>query len=82
MRQKATDFSGADLKAVIDLAVEDKLRESMKTGKLQPLATRDLVAAVKKHRSTTTEWFASARNHALYANQGGIYDDILKYLKL
>jgi hypothetical protein len=25
---------------------------------------------------------ATARNHALYANQGGVYDDILKYMKL
>ena len=24
----------------------------------------------------------TARNHALYANQGGLYDDVLKYMKL
>jgi len=80
--QKTEQFSGADLKAVVDLAIEEKLKDSMKTGKLQPLATKDLTAAAKKHKPTTAEWFASARNHALYANQGGIYDDILKYLKL
>ena len=28
------------------------------------------------------EWFSSARNYALYSNQGGIYDDIIRYLKL
>ena len=33
-------------------------------------------------KPTTREWFATARNYALYANQGGAYDDILKYLKL
>jgi transitional endoplasmic reticulum ATPase len=33
-------------------------------------------------RPSTKEWFASARNYALYSNQGGTYDDILKYLKL
>ena len=31
-------------------------------------------------KPSTREWFASARNHALYANQGGVYDDVLKYL--
>ena len=33
-------------------------------------------------RSSTREWFSTARNHALYSNQAGIYDDILKYLKI
>jgi transitional endoplasmic reticulum ATPase len=54
----------------------------MRTGKLVPLTTRDLVNAAKKHRPTTKEWFGTARNHALYANEGGLYDDILHYLKL
>ncbi|MCA9068078.1 MAG: ATP-binding protein, partial [Planctomycetaceae bacterium] len=80
--KKTADFSGADLKAVIDLAVEDKLREAMKTGKPLPLTTRDLKTAAKRHRPTTKEWFGTARNHALYANEGGLYDDILHYLKL
>ena len=80
--KKTPDFSGADLKAVVDLAVEDKLREAMKTGKPLPLQTRDLAAAAKRHRPTTGEWFGTARNHALYANEGGLYDDILHYLKL
>lgn len=76
------DYSGADLKAIIDIAIEDKLRESMSKGSLQPLETKDLQKALKQHRSTTTEWFASARNYALYANESGLYDDILKYLKI
>ncbi|RYY62590.1 MAG: AAA family ATPase [Chitinophagaceae bacterium] len=76
------EYSGADLKAIVDIAVEDKLRESMKAGSIQPIGTKDLQKAVKQHRATTTEWFASARNYALYANEAGHYDDILKYLKL
>jgi transitional endoplasmic reticulum ATPase len=80
---KKTDaYSGADLRAVVDLAVEEKLRAAMKTGKLAPLATRDLLDAAKKHRPTTRDWFESARNYALYANQSGLYDDILEYLKI
>ena len=78
----AVDYSGADLKAAIDIAVEDKLRESMSKGTLQPITTKDLLKAVKQHRPTTLEWFSSARNYALYANEAGLYDDILKYLKI
>ncbi|MDP4265742.1 MAG: AAA family ATPase [Bacteroidota bacterium] len=78
----AKDYSGADLKAIIDIAIEDKLRESMSKGSIQHLETKDLQKALKQHRPTTAEWFASARNYALYSNESGLYDDILKYLKI
>lgn len=80
--KKTKEFSGADLKAVIDLAVEQKIQEAMKTGIPQPITTKDLLASAAKVRPSTREWFSSARNYALYANQGGVYDDILKHLKL
>lgn len=75
-------FSGADLKAVVDRAIEAKLREAMSTGRPLPLSTRDLLAAAKTLRPTTKDWFSTARNYALYSNQSGLYDDVLKYLKL
>jgi hypothetical protein len=54
----------------------------MKLGKPQPIVTRDLLTAGSTIRPTTKEWFSTARNYALFSNQGGIYDDIKKYLKL
>jgi SpoVK/Ycf46/Vps4 family AAA+-type ATPase len=78
--RKTADFSGADLQAVVDQAVEAKLREAMKAGGVRPLVTADLVAAAARHKPTIREWFATAKNHALYANEGGMYDDILKHL--
>ncbi len=80
--KKCENFSGADLKAVVDIAVEKKLHEAMKTGKPVPLTTKDLAAAASAQKPTTKEWFATARNYALYSNQGGIYDDILQHLKI
>jgi transitional endoplasmic reticulum ATPase len=80
--KKTDSYSGADLRAVVELAVEEKLRAAMKSGKLAPLTTRDLLDAAKKHRPTTRDWFENARNYALYANQSGLYDDILEYLKI
>jgi SpoVK/Ycf46/Vps4 family AAA+-type ATPase len=75
-------FSGADLKALVDLAVEKKLREAVRDGVARPLTTRDLMAAAAAVRPSTSEWFATARNYALYANQAGLYDDVLRYLNL
>jgi ATP-dependent 26S proteasome regulatory subunit len=80
--KKADQFSGADLKAVVDLAIESKLQDALRTGTPQPLTTGDLIAAAGRVKPTTREWFSTARNYALYSNQGGAYDDILKYLKL
>jgi len=76
------EYSGADLKAIIDIAVEEKLRDSMRLGSIQPIQTKDLLNSIKKHKPTTSEWFSSARNYALYSNESGLYDDILKYLKI
>jgi len=75
-------YSGADLKAVIDIATESKLEESMAKGSLQPITQKDLMKAVKVHKATTAEWFSTARNYALYANETGLYDEILQYLNI
>ena len=80
--KKSDGFSGADLKAVIDVTIENKLREAMKSGIPAPIRTRDLLGAVGTQKATTREWFATAKNYALYSNQGGVYDDILHYMKL
>ena len=80
---KKTDaYSGADLKALLDVAVESKLREAMRAGVPKPLVTKDFLTALGGVKPSTREWFSTARNYALYSNQGGIYDDILKFLKL
>jgi transitional endoplasmic reticulum ATPase len=80
---KRTDsFSGADLKAIVDVAIEKKLRDAMKEGIPKPLTMKDLQSAASAVRPSTKEWFSTARNYALYSNQGGLYDDILAYLKL
>lgn len=80
--KETPEYSGADIKALIDVAIEAKLEASMASGKLEPITTKDLLKATKTHRASTLDWLASARNYALYANDSGLYDDILKYLKI
>jgi AAA+ superfamily predicted ATPase len=82
LAKKTDAFSGADLKGLVDVAIERKLRDALAAGVPKPLTTKDLTTAAATLRPTTKEWFATARNYALYANQGGLYDDILKYLKM
>lgn len=82
LAKKTEGFSGADLKAIVDQAIEEKLKVAMKTGLAEPLRQKDLLKVAKAVRPSTREWFTSARNYALYANQSGFYDDILAYLNL
>lgn len=76
------DYSGADIEAMIDIAVEEKLQASFKEGVPIPLRTKDLLNASQKHKASTKEWFSIAKNFALYANDSGLYDDILHFMKI
>lgn len=79
---KTENYSGADLEAIIDIAIEEKLEDSFKDGVPKLLGTKDILNSVKKHKASTTEWFATAKNFALFANESGLYDDILQYMKI
>ncbi len=80
---KRTDgHTGADLRGIVDAAIEAKLAEAMRKGVPVPITTRDLADAAKRAKPIANEWFATARNYALYANEGGMYDDVLRYLGL
>ena len=80
---KRTDgFSGADMRAVFEQATEAALGEAMRKGSLVPVSGKMLTKAAKEVKPSTRMWFESAKNHALYANQSGFYDDVLVYLGL
>ncbi|MEU1117856.1 MULTISPECIES: ATP-binding protein [unclassified Streptomyces] len=79
---KATDgLSGADLAHVCEAAAESALLDSARTGTVRMIGMKDLLSAVKQIVPSTEPWFAAARNVAMYANDGGMYDDLVAYLK-
>lgn len=80
--KKTENYSGADIDAIIDIAIEQKLESSFSDGIPKPLETDDLLNALKKHKPSTQEWFSTAKNFAMFANDSGLYDDILTYLKI
>ncbi len=82
LAKRTEGFSGADLKAVFDQATELALAEAMKKGNVVPVSGKMLAKAAKEVKPSTRKWFESAKNHALYANQSGFYDDVLVYLGL
>jgi hypothetical protein len=46
-----------------------------------PITAAQLARAVREVQPSTVAWFETARNFAVYANEGGVYDDVLVYLK-
>jgi AAA+ superfamily predicted ATPase len=82
LARRTERFSGADLKALVDAAIERRLDDALQSGVPEPLTTKDLLAAAKAQKPTTAEWFATAKNYVLYANEAGLYDDLKEYLRL
>lgn len=70
------------MKAVFDQATETAITAAMKEGRIVPITTKLLTKAAGDLKPTTTAWFESARNYALYANQDGFYDEIMQHLGL
>lgn len=79
--KRTKNYSGADINALIDIAIEAKLEEALKTGVPKPIASKDLISASEKHKASTIDWFNTAKNYATFANQSGLYDDVMKYIK-
>ncbi|HVH24364.1 MAG TPA: ATP-binding protein [Pseudonocardia sp.] len=74
-------YSGADLAHICGTAAEQALAESLRTNRLVPLTTRDLLAAAREVQPSTGPWFATARNVALFGNTDGSYDELAAYLR-
>jgi len=78
---KTEDYSGADLVHVCESAAENAMEESLTTGKVRPIRMDDFKRALKEVRASVRPWFDTARNYALFANEGGTYDDLIDYLR-
>lgn len=74
-------FSGADLTQLAERATDLAMEAAIAAGGIHPLTTREFLRALPAVKPSTHEWFADAKNYALYRNDGGIYDDVLAYLR-
>jgi len=73
---KLDKFSGADIRTLVDRAVEEAIKRAMKSGKTERITTANLLDAAKGMRPTTEEWLATAHDYARYSNEGGAYDQV------
>ncbi|MGO8892495.1 MAG: tetratricopeptide repeat protein [Streptosporangiaceae bacterium] len=79
---KSTDgYSGADIAHICETAAERALMDSVRRGEPRMIGTPDLEAAIAEVKPSLGAWFDVARNVALFANEGGTYDDLAAYLR-
>jgi SpoVK/Ycf46/Vps4 family AAA+-type ATPase len=79
---KITDgYSGADIAHICETAAERALLDSVSSGEPRLIGQADLEGAVAEVRPSLGTWFETARNVALFANEGGTYDDLVAYLR-
>jgi transitional endoplasmic reticulum ATPase len=81
LAQKLEGFSGADIQALVDGATERAFERTVDSGVEQPIDQALLLQAYRDMKPSTRPWLETARNYAVYANEGGSYDDLLAYLK-
>lgn len=79
---KTVEYSGADLAHLCETAAELAMDDAIRTGKPKPMSTDHFKKAMREVRPSTRPWFEIARNYAMFANEGGMYDDLLEYIKV
>lgn len=78
--QATEGLSGADLALVCEHATERAMEASLQAGVTRPIGQSDLMDGVRTIRPSVDPWLETARNFAIYSNEGGTYDDLLTYL--
>jgi SpoVK/Ycf46/Vps4 family AAA+-type ATPase len=81
LAKRTEGYSGADLAHACDAAAERALLDSVRSGQTRTIGMADLESALRDVKPSTGPWFAAARNVAMFANEGGVYDELLAYLK-
>ena len=74
-------YSGADIAHICETAAERALMDSVQRGEARMIGPADLEAAIGEVKPSLGAWFDTARNVALFANEGGTYDDLAAYLR-
>jgi transitional endoplasmic reticulum ATPase len=73
-------FSGADLRALVERAVDSVIDEALERGDDVPIEHGHLERALGGLRATTVDWLRTARNYVEFANEGGRYDEVVEFL--
>lgn len=78
---KTSGFSGADIEALVETAVDYAIDDSDGGDEITPISNQHLSDALREISSSIGEWFGLAKSFVEYGNQDGQYDELKKFLK-
>jgi len=79
--EKTSGFSGADLEALVDAAVDYAIDDSEDMDDIKPISNDYFKEAFQEVRSSTGEWLGLAKSYSEYSTHDGMYDDLKEFLK-
>ncbi|MCW2504130.1 MAG: ATPase central domain protein [Actinomycetia bacterium] len=74
-------FSGADLRAVVERAVDEVIEEALDSGTEPPLTAAHVERAAEVVRPSTLDWLSRAQASVEFANQSERYAEVASYLR-
>jgi len=75
-------YSCADIVHLCQTATDYAAEEYVMKGSLRGVGESDFKRARQEVRPSTLAWFETARNFAMFANEGGAYDELVDYLRV
>jgi SpoVK/Ycf46/Vps4 family AAA+-type ATPase len=81
LARRTDGYSGADLAYICENAAERALLDSARSGTARMIGMEDLEQAVADVKPSIGPWLETAKNVAQFANEGGTYDELLRYLR-
>ncbi|WP_040841998.1 hypothetical protein [Nocardia brevicatena] len=81
MAARTDGFSGSDLARLCESTAERALIDSARTGQVRMIDTAGLETVLREVRPSVSAWFESARSAAVFTDEGGLYDELVAYLK-
>ncbi len=74
-------FSGADLRSVVERAVDEVIDEALDRGSEPPLRQEHLLRAAAAVRPSTLDWLQRAKDYVEFAGASEKYVDVAQYLR-
>lgn len=81
LSKRLTNFSGADVVGLVDLAKEIALNEMLEAGRERRLREDDFNKVLNKMIPSTEDWLRTAKNLVKYSGGDRSYQDVEEYLR-
>ncbi len=73
-------FTGADLRATVERALDDVIETVLDTGEEIPVGQQHLTSALAQVTPSALDWLARARDYVEFSNASGQWTDVESYL--